>query len=53
MIFDADELARATNNYRRSNHIGRGGYGNVYKGTIRGCLEVAVKVLTQVEKLQL
>lgn len=46
MVFGADELASACSNYRKANHIGRGGFGNVYRGTLRGCLNVAVKVLT-------
>ena len=53
MEFDAKELAAATNNYRRSSVIGKGGFGAVYKGIVRGCLEVAIKVLTQVCSLLL
>lgn len=48
MLFSADELARATNSYSRSNLIGKGGFGKVYKGTLRKCMTVAIKVLTQV-----
>ena len=48
MEYDAAELSSATQNYCRRNFLGRGGYGSVYKGCVRGCLEVAVKVLTQV-----
>jgi hypothetical protein len=48
MQFTSKELAEATNGYRRSTLIGKGGYGSVYKGLVRGCLEVAIKVLTVV-----
>jgi len=48
MQFDAKELAAATSGYRRSHLICKGGYGSVYKGTVRGCVDVAIKVLTQV-----
>ncbi len=48
MELDAAELASATHDYSKRNLLGRGGFGAVYKGTIRGCLDVAVKVLTQV-----
>ena len=48
MKFGPDELANACNNYRKANRIGHGGFGTIYKGTVRGCLDVAVKILTQV-----
>lgn len=40
------ELRRATNNFHQSNKIGRGGFGIVYKGTLRNGMEVAVKTLS-------
>lgn len=48
MVFLADELARATNYYSHASLIGKGGFGKVYKGTLRKCMTVAIKVLTQV-----
>lgn len=51
MVFSADELARATNYYSHASLIGKGGFGKVYKGTLRKCMTVAIKVLTQVSIL--
>ena len=48
MKFGPDELANACNNYCKANRIGHGGFRTVYKGTVRRCLDVAVKILTQV-----
>ena len=47
MEFDAKELAQATKNYCRASLIGRGGFGVVYKGSLRYCV-TAIKVLTKV-----
>ena len=48
MEYDAAELSSATQKYGRRNFLGKGGFGSVYRGSVRGCLDVAVKVLTQV-----
>ncbi|KAL5561614.1 hypothetical protein UlMin_031361 [Ulmus minor] len=41
--FDFDEIKEATRNFARDNIIGRGGYGNVYKGVLPDGSEVALK----------
>lgn len=41
--FTFEEIKKATNNFHRENIIGRGGYGNVYKGILDDESEVAVK----------
>lgn len=51
MEFFASELAEATKNYCKASQIGKGGFGTVYKGTLRHSLSVAIKVLSQVHVL--
>ncbi|KAK8654290.1 hypothetical protein V6N13_128261 [Hibiscus sabdariffa] len=41
--FTFDEIKEATRNFSRDNIIGRGGYGNVYKGYLSDGSEVAFK----------
>ncbi|KAK8509895.1 hypothetical protein V6N12_001963 [Hibiscus sabdariffa] len=41
--FSFDEIKEATKNFSRDNIIGRGGYGNVYKGYLSDGSEVALK----------
>ncbi|XP_044493348.1 probable LRR receptor-like serine/threonine-protein kinase RKF3 [Mangifera indica] len=41
--FTFDEIKKATRNFSRDNIIGRGGYGNVYKGVLPDGSEVAFK----------
>ncbi|KAI5680352.1 hypothetical protein M9H77_01579 [Catharanthus roseus] len=41
--FTLDEIKMSTNNFSRDNIIGRGGYGNVYKGVLPDGSEVALK----------
>lgn len=48
MQLTAAELCTSTNQYSRTNIIGRGGFGIVHRGTVRGTLDVAIKTLNQV-----
>ncbi|XP_048137324.1 probable LRR receptor-like serine/threonine-protein kinase RKF3 isoform X2 [Rhodamnia argentea] len=41
--FTLEEIRKATNNFSRDNIIGRGGYGNVYRGLLKDGSEVALK----------
>nr|XP_043635951.1 probable LRR receptor-like serine/threonine-protein kinase RKF3 [Erigeron canadensis] len=41
--YTIDEIKEATRNFSRENIIGRGGYGNVYKGVLPDNTEVALK----------
>ncbi|XVE77722.1 hypothetical protein DITRI_Ditri13aG0085700 [Diplodiscus trichospermus] len=41
--FTFDEIRKATRNFSRDNIIGKGGYGNVYKGDLPDGSEVALK----------
>ncbi|CAL9237346.1 unnamed protein product [Arabidopsis halleri] len=41
--FSFDEIKKATNNFSRHNIIGRGGYGNVFKGVLPDGTQVAFK----------
>ncbi|KAL8100862.1 putative LRR receptor-like serine/threonine-protein kinase RKF3 [Apium graveolens] len=41
--FSYSEVEKATKNFTRINIIGRGGYGNVYKGVLPDRTEVAIK----------
>ncbi|CAD5181997.1 putative serine/threonine-protein kinase [Musa acuminata AAA Group] len=45
-LFSYIELKSATDNFHPSNKIGRGGFGTVYKGTLRNGALVAIKVLS-------
>lgn len=44
--FSYRELVRATSNFDQGNKIGEGGYGPVYKGTLKDGTLIAVKVLS-------
>ncbi|PRQ28901.1 putative protein kinase RLK-Pelle-DLSV family [Rosa chinensis] len=44
--FSHNELKLATNNFHASNKIGQGGFGIVYKGTLKNGRQVAVKTLS-------
>ncbi|EOY11266.1 Receptor-like kinase in in flowers 3, putative [Theobroma cacao] len=41
--FTFEEIKRATKNFSRENIVGKGGYGNVYKGILEDGSEVALK----------
>ncbi|XP_058770228.1 probable LRR receptor-like serine/threonine-protein kinase RKF3 [Vicia villosa] len=41
--FTVDDIKKATKNFHRDNIIGKGGYGNVYKGLLSDGSEVAFK----------
>ncbi|KAG6621515.1 hypothetical protein I3842_Q023000 [Carya illinoinensis] len=44
--FSYNELRLATDNFHPSNKLGQGGFGTVYKGTLKDGIEVAVKTLS-------
>ncbi|XP_050368889.1 uncharacterized protein LOC126786982 [Argentina anserina] len=46
-VFDLTTITHATNNFSISNKLGEGGFGPVYKGTLAGGEEVAVKRLSK------
>lgn len=46
-VFTFKELATATKNFSRSELLGRGGFGSVYKGTLRDKSVVAVKAIAK------
>ena len=41
--YSLDEIKQATNKFHRDNLIGKGGYGNVYKGVLPNGADIAVK----------
>lgn len=47
MEFTSDELSRATEGFHPHQKVGEGGFGSVYRGTLRHTA-VAIKVLSRV-----
>ncbi|CAL0309441.1 unnamed protein product [Lupinus luteus] len=47
LLFDAEKLANATDDFNYSNKLGEGGFGPVYKGKLENGLEIAVKRLSR------
>ena len=50
MEFTHEEVRKATDSFSSANLIGEGGFGKVYKGTLR-FTAVAIKVLNPVSKI--
>ncbi|KAL7218802.1 hypothetical protein ACSBR2_011966 [Camellia fascicularis] len=46
-LFDLTAIVDSTNNFSINNKIGEGGFGPVYKGTLEGGQEIAVKRLSK------
>ncbi|XP_048425688.1 G-type lectin S-receptor-like serine/threonine-protein kinase At4g27290 [Pyrus x bretschneideri] len=46
-LFDLTTIAKATDNFSSCNKLGEGGFGPVYKGTLLGGKEIAVKRLSK------
>ncbi|XP_051151730.1 G-type lectin S-receptor-like serine/threonine-protein kinase At4g27290 isoform X2 [Andrographis paniculata] len=49
-LFDLSTISKATNKFSIRNKIGEGGYGPVYKGTLRDGQDIAVKRLSENSK---
>ncbi len=47
MVFSKEDVEKATGNLSPDNIIGKGGFGEVYRGLLR-CTDVAVKILSKV-----
>ncbi|MFS7974870.1 putative protein kinase RLK-Pelle-WAK family [Helianthus anomalus] len=52
-IFPATILEKATNNFHKTNVIGQGGYGTVYKGTLEDNTTVAIKKARSIDENQI
>ncbi|EUD65430.1 serine/threonine protein kinase [Plasmodium inui San Antonio 1] len=47
--YDYSDIVQATNNFAEENKIAKGGNGVVYKGLLKSCISVAIKVLNKNE----
>ncbi|ANQ08251.1 Protein kinase [Plasmodium coatneyi] len=47
--YDYSDIVQATNNFAEENKIAKGGNGVVYKGMLKSCISVAIKVLNKNE----
>ncbi|XP_065878357.1 receptor-like serine/threonine-protein kinase SD1-7 [Euphorbia lathyris] len=47
VLFSFKSILAATNNFSEANKLGEGGFGPVYKGTLPGDVEVAIKRLSK------
>ena len=47
MLYSHQELKKVNDDFAQSSLIGKGGFGSVYRGSLRACA-VAIKVLTEV-----
>ncbi|KAL4566026.1 hypothetical protein LXL04_030135 [Taraxacum kok-saghyz] len=52
-IFSARDLEKATNNFHKTNIVGQGGYGTVYKGTLSDKTMVAIKKAKSIDESQI
>eukprot|EP00249_Psilotum_nudum_P011016 c22918_g2_i1 orf=432-1757(-) len=48
-FFSHDELVLATNNFHPDNVVGKGGFADVYKGSLRDGQHIAIKQLTRAD----
>ena len=48
--FKEDDLKKATDGFSKSRNVGRGGFGDVYRGYVHGS-NVAIKILTEVRSV--
>ncbi|CAD2104022.1 tyrosine kinase-like protein, putative [Plasmodium vinckei] len=47
--YDYNDIVQATNNFSEENKIAKGGNGIVYRGILKSCINVAIKVLKKNE----
>ncbi|PON49900.1 Tyrosine-protein kinase [Parasponia andersonii] len=50
-FFDLPTISTATNSFSENNKLGEGGFGPVYRGTLEGRQEIAVKILSKIFRL--
>ncbi|KAI3689219.1 hypothetical protein L2E82_47172 [Cichorium intybus] len=52
-VFAARDLEKATNKFHKTNIVGQGGYGTVYKGTLTDKTTVAIKKAKSIDESQI